>query len=140
MKALPGLLIEYLITGSCTLLMMWVSHSLGLLALPGWLQPISIGPTMLGVLIPVTYVLGMIVDFLSKITMDILSSFVDDFWHPLVDDFIRARLTPITWISSTTLNVFIAQLWVQYPDQSCKFRFSLRRLVIPDLIRDPVKY
>jgi hypothetical protein len=27
--------------------------------------------------------------------------------------------------------LFIAKLWVQYPDQSCKFRFSLRRLVIP---------
>lgn len=57
---LPGMLIEYLITGSCALIWMWVLSSVLGKGLP------SISDTRLLLFLPAIYVVGMIIDYVAR--------------------------------------------------------------------------
>ncbi|WP_306261341.1 hypothetical protein [Pararhizobium sp. IMCC21322] len=82
MKSLPGLLIEYLITGSGLLMVFWFAGALEIMPMPDGLRPLQISVVTAGFLLPNIYLAGMLVDFVSKISTDVLAKLLDDYWHP----------------------------------------------------------
>ena len=92
MKALPGLLIEYLITGSGAVFAIWAAWSFGIIVIPDWFQPETMKPVTVAMLIPNIYLAGMLVDFVSKALTNVLAGFLDDFWHPRCGDPLRSVL------------------------------------------------
>jgi hypothetical protein len=73
---LPGLLVEYLINGSCALIWIWGSFKLFNIN-----SPFDNDAGLL-ILVPGLYVVGMIVDHLAKLIVDHLAKLILD---PLID-------------------------------------------------------
>jgi len=63
---LPGMLIEYLITGSCALIWMWVFSKVLGKEVP------SVSDARLILLLPAIYVVGMIIDFVAHGLVDFI--------------------------------------------------------------------
>ncbi len=64
---LPGLLIEYLVTGSCALIWIWILFLIPGVDLPEGIDVAQIEGVRAAIFVPILYVVGMIVDFLSLI-------------------------------------------------------------------------
>lgn len=86
----PGLLIEYLITGATAFLWMWflLHHAI----VPAELRLDMIDSAKLTLIVPFAYVLGMIIDFVSKLVTEALK------WL-----LVKRALLPLRRIISTTL-------------------------------------
>lgn len=69
---LPGMLIEYLITGSCALIWMWVISKVLGKAVP------SVSDARLILLIPAIYVVGMIIDYVAHALVDFIVNSADE--------------------------------------------------------------
>jgi hypothetical protein len=68
---LPGMLIEYLITGSCALIWMWVFSKVLGKEVP------SVSDARLVLLIPAIYVVGMIIDYLAHGLVEFIVKWVE---------------------------------------------------------------
>jgi hypothetical protein len=66
---LPGLLVEYLVNGSCALIWVWILFLIPGVNLPAGMDVSKMDGARIALLIPILYVLGMTVDFLSLITV-----------------------------------------------------------------------
>lgn len=66
---LPGLLVEYLVNGSCALIWIWILFHVPSVDLPAGMDMARMDGARIALFIPILYVLGMIVDFLSLITV-----------------------------------------------------------------------
>jgi hypothetical protein len=72
---LPGMLVEYLINGSCALIWIWGSFTLFNITLD------SVNDADLLLLVPGLYVVGMIVDHLAKLIQDPLFPRINSLLH-----------------------------------------------------------
>jgi|SRR5215213_123543 len=66
---LPGLLIEYLVNGSCALIWIWILFLIPGVDLPAGIDVAKMDGARIAFFIPIMYVLGMTVDYLSLITV-----------------------------------------------------------------------
>jgi hypothetical protein len=66
---LPGLLVEYLVNGSCALIWIWILFLIPGIDLPVEMDVAKMDGARLALFLPILYILGMTVDFLSLITV-----------------------------------------------------------------------
>lgn len=70
---LPGLLVEYLVIGSCALIWIWILCLFPGLHLPDPVDFAKLDGARIALMIPMLYVVGMIVDFVALITVQPLT-------------------------------------------------------------------
>ena len=80
MKALPGLLIEYLVTGTVVILTVLIVDAVCTNSIYGFIFVGSANPVQIAVVIPAVYCLGMIVDYLSKVAVEAIAKVVKKVW------------------------------------------------------------
>ena len=80
MKALPGLLIEYLVTGTVVILTVLIVDAICTNSIYGFIFVGSANPVQIAVVIPAVYCLGMIVDYLSKVAVEAIAKVVKKVW------------------------------------------------------------
>jgi len=126
MKALPGLLIEYLVTGSIVILAAVVINSMCIVAVPGVTAIGNAKLPALALFVPAVYCLGMIVDYLSKGLVKIICWPIKKIWDGLSKkyDYISERKKYVGSYSQAEIMAISDALGSEYVMRSSRDRIA----------------